>query len=312
LRPATLALAAFALSTLTGCSYHYRWSPPTAMGSRSLGQDEHRKAATDVTLQGARIEGTQLRVTAVRRCEWVNRESIETTYVYHEQEVSGPPSGQDRAAGASLVGAVAGGATLLGGLVLLPVGLSSAGDDGSNPQPVLVGGAVALGAGALALGLSFLPARKLPDKRIATIEVRETPAAKACDAEPVTGVPIVGVAGARAFLLGTSDAEGSVTAELTKVIDPRALLDAGVRIGLKLRLTEELGGAPLDVDQGSLDRALEGPVWAVVAKEACASERSHEACGDVVRFLALYPDGSHATEARRLVGAVVETIEGGT
>ncbi|MBM4357310.1 MAG: hypothetical protein FJ096_04295 [Deltaproteobacteria bacterium] len=307
-----LALAALATSTLSGCTYHYRWSPPTAMGSRSVGSEEHREPAPHVSLGNARLEGTRLSIETTRTCQWLSRESIETTYAYHEQPVRGEPTSQDRVARPSVAGAVAGGATLLTGIALLPVGLSMVGEPSGSPQPVLVGGAIAAGAGALALGLSFLPALTLPDKRVADITVRETPTGRTCEAEPAADVPVVGVAGARALLLGTSDARGRVEIDLAKLLEPRELLDAGVRIKLSLRLAREHGGAAVDVDQVAIYRALEPTLWGAVAKEPCATSRTHEACADVLNFLALYPDGTSSPEARRLVGSILENLQGGS
>lgn len=310
-RSATLTVGLLAALASTGCTYRYRWSLPTAMSRRSIGAEVRKKVAPEAAFATLRIDGTRLRVSTVRKCEWVSVESIETTYAYHETAAVGPKTSQDREASANLIGVIGGGASLATGLVLLPMGIGEFGDAQASGNPVLVAGAVTTGVGALLLGLSFLPARKLTDKRVAEITEHEHESSRPCRAEPEADVPVLAVAGSRVVLLGTSDSNGVVFAELTTLLEPRKLLDEAARTPVSLRLPSERGGATANVDEVALYGALESAVWGIVARDRCATERTYESCDEVGRYLALYPDGAHAEEARGLRAAIVETFEGG-
>lgn len=214
-----------------------------------------------------------------------------------------------------------GGAALAGAGVATMVDSGNVGSSDQNSKtynPVGSTGAIALGAGLIALGVTggtvalvdvVRASGSDESKAKVNLPGRELRRGVACKASvPVADVELaLLVPHARGekderVALGKTGSDGVLRVDLDRALS--AELD-GASKAFVMRGTTEVG----KVDLAPVQAAHEASAWSTLDKAACAEPKKSDACAPVKAFMKKYPASAHVAEARLVVAKAQPTIE---
>jgi hypothetical protein len=242
--------------------------------------------------------GAQLTITASRACRV---EDVRTVSATEQTDRKNESAGTDWA----LAGA---GAVSLGsGAVLIGDASSTYPNDTSSRQynPTGPGKERAYGIGLVAIGATLVGVAGYDGIRASGSETttktydkteRVVTARKACAASPKKGVEIKLVLDETSISLGLTDANGKLVVDLSAVLPETPKFPSAKHAPLVAE-GEKVGS----VDLPAVLVAREAEVWKRLDVAACRQPTNSRACVPIEAFLKVYPDGAHATEARKLL-----------
>lgn len=129
--------------------------------------------------------------------------------------------------------------------------------------------------------------------------------AAACKGRPYANVQVTGEFDGRTFLLGTTNSLGQLLVDLDETAPDDWLLRARTA---KLQLQVN-GRAAGGADLAPLYLSREGRAFDHGAAATCIAAASVQACDPLEQFLARYPDGPHAPQAREALDAAAPKLD---
>jgi hypothetical protein len=260
-------------------------------------------------------EGSKLSVSAHPTCALVEMQDIEHT-TKTEKKFDGGVTGGLVAMG--ILGAV----PLTGGIVMLadsPKVFDSS-HDARTYNPTGRGAAVALGTVLTAIGTVSVAVPIVNAGRVAGSETSTSSERRegktlrpnvACDGTaPATSYSVmIQAAGGQSVSLGATDAQGHLSADLKISLAPWLTtpvppVSAGIYVN-----NQFVGEVALDDVYRELqsDRAKQDELtWSQVDAGPCAQLHTEPACAKVRAYVAAFPSGKHADDARGLLGALAQ------
>lgn len=294
------ATAAVAASTLAlGCASIGSLPPQTAdepiridRGEAVLPRGGHAKLVQNDTL---------LTIEATRSCDVYGRPVVNRITTTESQNNSAWADWTFGVSGAALVGG--GGYTILDGSKVYPKDRSS-----RTYNPVGPDAARALGVAEIALGLGLITIVVVDAVRAnhVTVDDQEVTARGkviksdvACSRAALAKAELTGVAAGRTWVLGTTDANGKLVVDLDAVVDAGWVLPTpSPPMSIRIKDEDEaIGSAKLE----SVYVARRGRAWAGAGVAECKVPKTSKSCDSVKGFVASYPGGAHAKEARELL-----------
>ena len=164
-------------------------------------------------------------------------------------------------------------------------------------------GATAIGIGTIALGASLLviPLVDVIRANRVTVDRQEVTTTGTiaqpnvvCKDSPLSTASVEGAIGDKRFPLGSTDATGKLHLDLDTVLDP-AWVAPHPPTRMQLVVADATVG---DLDLAPLYSSREQLAWNKSDIQRCAAPTTAQACDPARRFIADYPDGPHASEAR--------------
>lgn len=288
---------------MTGCMVRRGGLAGTTQ--RELGRSTRLVQAGDPELD-IEQEGDRLLVRARQRCSRVTHRDIEVTQ-HFGRELASP--GWMVAMGIGAVGFGVAGGIFAGNVPGYPP-MSAMGplDEGLSQETALVGGVILIGVSAALTAVTLGNLFRLPGTDDETSrQTAQSPGLgppTACEpAIPFSGA-VVALDGPPQLSLGRTDSAGYLSADVGLLAEPSWVIEQPSSVPVLV------GGQPtghrFDLRQMRAD--LDERLWARARVTHCVSARSADDCQGVDAYLALFPSGQHAAEARRIRGETQQRL----
>jgi hypothetical protein len=252
-------------------------------------------------------DGVNVDVRATHLCDEVEVHRVERTDRHHRQSRVG---GWMIFSGVAGLAAGGGGGYLLATAHDRPEETPPGSDEMTRRQALGLGAAsVAAGGAAVLAALVHWAIVSKKDKRRKTLEEAGDVVAHgvACT-RPVAagGVDVRVAAGANRFRAGTTDDAGRLGVDLANVVPRQAVVGSSWPKRANVVADGQVVGS---VALAPLREWHDRKAWSEVDPEACAAPRTSDDCGAVRAYLAAFPKGEHAEEAKGLMDQARAALE---
>lgn len=272
---------------------------PGQVNDRPLRSVEEEKVQPDGAHVGLTQAGTELSMVVSHSCELFESPVVERTTRTESTNNS-----------AALDWALFGTGVAAAGLGMYTTfdssGVYGTSTNSRTYNPIGPTGAAVIGIGSIALGVALLviPVVDVVRANRETVERAEvTTQGKvirrdfACTLAPFNHAAVSGRLGDKAFALGTANADGKLDVDLDSAIDPQWAVPTPPA---RLRIVAE-GIAAGEADLAPLFQVREMRAWEQSSPDRCLAPKTADGCDLVKLFIARYPAGPHAADARRVL-----------
>lgn len=292
-----MVLALASSSLMVGCGMWTR-GPEVGVSDQVIHRRTERRPS--LQYQAAAVQkGLHLEVSAVQLCDRVEVDDIQRTHRY--DRVSKAPGWM---AGLALAGAagVGTGSYLLARADHYPEHVPS-GSDALTRNEARAWGATSAAVGGVVLAAAMIHwiivSRDDTETEVFHKDGGAVAQGVACArSEPAPGVNVWLATRRGRVQVGSTGDDGTLAVELNDVVPPAAVVGADWEKRASVGTGDRV---MMDVDLEPVRHWYEARQWADADLQACAGPERADACDGIRGYLAAFPDGEHAPQARQLL-----------